>query len=992
MKKIFTKLIGVTLGLAMAVGVGVGVAANSRAATGLDADNSVSWVAADFNGQGAASPGAQMTLQQSGVTVTIAAGNKGDTAYAQSFANSSFTFSGGSNNITGFTITANGTSYNGSQSSGTMSVSPAGGTLTRSSGSTAIVYTGGSSNTVTLSHNKQIRFTQISVTYAAPTGATVESVSLSGAMSTKSYTTVQSFSDAGLNPVATMSDDSDYEGDFTWEYTPSSPAAAVMANSNEEVTGLSVTAKASAGGKQSNGVVTTGISVSCATVAQGLAAIPNLNDRFNGAIVKGKVSYVQEVSVSNHNATYFISDDGSRTNELEVYRGRNLNNTDFNNSNDIKVGDNVLVYGNLQYYDAATDVQEFLAGNYLLDWDRPASPDPSITITENSFSMNVGDDDVTLHETHENIPEGGSIKWVSGTPATATINESTGVVHAVAVGTTEITAKIVDSGDNMVASNSITITVYNITYPVSDGDSFIVKCTHNAHTYYFTEINNSNIGQYSETKSDAAIFTAEEGANSGEFNLKFNGKYLSYSGSENKVYSSETTTDNTLWTIVNDGFVTNIQNVAVSTRIFKFNTTSGQERFCCYSTTTNTSNIDVEIVEAPEVSAVTVAGDSTANAAGGTSVTKEFMYEVSYTNPLNPGTGAVTVNVLNSSDGTDGAEVTSAPNGTSFSVTFSANDTYTVTVTSVENTNKSDSVSIVVSGIYVPAAPVLSDYELYSGASLVEGDYIIYYDGGALNNTISSSRAQYEEVEPANNKISTADASIIWHIAPAEVDGYYTIYNDDAGEYLASTGAKNKAQLLADGTDDKALWSVTINAGTFDFVNKQNTANGVNANLRRNGSYGFACYAEDTGGALTLYRTNIAGYLHSTIPVATYTETANGNYLRLGSAIPVEKWRSIVAIGEITDYGVMIYKTDSQANITSETPVEDAYRNSGVEPATLRKGNGNPPTANDGYYAFAAKMKVSNIDTIFCAASFVVVGGQYYFFAEQQVTARGLGA
>ena len=46
MKKIFTKLIGVTLGLAMAVGVGVGVAANNRAATRLNAaEQTVSWTA-----------------------------------------------------------------------------------------------------------------------------------------------------------------------------------------------------------------------------------------------------------------------------------------------------------------------------------------------------------------------------------------------------------------------------------------------------------------------------------------------------------------------------------------------------------------------------------------------------------------------------------------------------------------------------------------------------------------------------------------------------------------------------------------------------------------------------------------------------------------------------------------------------------------------------------------------------------------------------------
>ena len=38
------------------------------------------------------------------------------------------------------------------------------------------------------------------------------------------------------------------------------------------------------------------------------------------------------------------------------------------------------------------------------------------------------------------------------------------------------------------------------------------------------------------------------------------------------------------------------------------------------------------------------------------------------------------------------------------------------------------------------------------------------------------------------------------------------------------------------------------------FVNKKNAANGVNDNLRNNGTYGFACYASTTGGALSLYK------------------------------------------------------------------------------------------------------------------------------------------
>ena len=141
-------------------------------------------------------------------------------------------------------------------------------------------------------------------------------------------------------------------------------------------------------------------------------------------------------------------------------------------------------------------------------------------------------------------------------------------------------------------------------------------------------------------------------------------------------------------------------------------------------------------------------------------------------------------------------------------------------------------------------------YELFSG-KLVEGDYIIYYDGKAMNTTVTSDRLQYAEITPTNNVITTDDSAIVWHIAPS--GDYWTIYNAEANAYAASTGAKNKAQMLADGTDDKALWTVS-GTETYEFVNKKNTANNVNANLRNNGTYGFACYADGTGGALSLYK------------------------------------------------------------------------------------------------------------------------------------------
>ena len=163
-------------------------------------------------------------------------------------------------------------------------------------------------------------------------------------------------------------------------------------------------------------------------------------------------------------------------------------------------------------------------------------------------------------------------------------------------------------------------------------------------------------------------------------------------------------------------------------------------------------------------------------------------------------------------------------------------------------------VTISATAVEVPE-PTGDQYELFSG-DLVEGDYIIYYNGYALKNEQlgTTGRLSYEMVNPDNNMITTDDVTIVWHIAPSATEDYWTIYSDDAQAYAASTGAKNKAQMLADGTDGKALWSVTTDEGTYEFANKANVEAGFNHLLRNNGTNGFACYAAATGGALSLYK------------------------------------------------------------------------------------------------------------------------------------------
>lgn len=141
-------------------------------------------------------------------------------------------------------------------------------------------------------------------------------------------------------------------------------------------------------------------------------------------------------------------------------------------------------------------------------------------------------------------------------------------------------------------------------------------------------------------------------------------------------------------------------------------------------------------------------------------------------------------------------------------------------------------------------------YEKFSGA-LVEGDYLITYDGGAMKNTVSSNRLSYAAITVEDDAVADPDESIIWHIAPS--GDYWTIYNAAVSKYAAGTGTKNQAGLLASGTDDKSLWTASGSA-TYEFVNKAHAAANINRNLRKNGTYGFACYATGTGGALTLYK------------------------------------------------------------------------------------------------------------------------------------------
>lgn len=80
--------------------------------------------------------------------------------------------------------------------------------------------------------------------------------------------------------------------------------------------------------------------------------------------VKGIISAIDEVSAKFGNATYYISDDGSRVNELCAFRGYFLDGEKFSSADQIKVGDEVVIVGSLMNYNGT---YEFTSGNKIVN-------------------------------------------------------------------------------------------------------------------------------------------------------------------------------------------------------------------------------------------------------------------------------------------------------------------------------------------------------------------------------------------------------------------------------------------------------------------------------------------------------------------------------------------------------------------------------------------------------------------------------------------------
>lgn len=109
-----------------------------------------------------------------------------------------------------------------------------------------------------------------------------------------------------------------------------------------------LTVKDNSGDQPSTGIANT--PETAYTVAKALELIAAGEGLSDQVYVKGKISYIKEVSAQYGNATFNISDDGQAANELVVFRAWTLGNVKFTDENQIKVDDDVVMYGTLVNY------------------------------------------------------------------------------------------------------------------------------------------------------------------------------------------------------------------------------------------------------------------------------------------------------------------------------------------------------------------------------------------------------------------------------------------------------------------------------------------------------------------------------------------------------------------------------------------------------------------------------------------------------------------
>lgn len=147
-------------------------------------------------------------------------------------------------------------------------------------------------------------------------------------------------------------------------------------------------------------------------------------------------------------------------------------------------------------------------------------------------------------------------------------------------------------------------------------------------------------------------------------------------------------------------------------------------------------------------------------------------------------------------------------------------------------------------------------------------------------------------------------------------------------------------------------------------------------------------------------------YLETSISAATLygqesdnggVTTVNNIAIRFGGRITKAAWDEIEDTWPVTDYGVMLVKKTTLENTYGMTSVEQAYRAGKTLAIRSKVSSGDPyelpfldEETNNYYFTLKVNITGNDYSIVYCAAPFIVAGGQYYFLDEMRYSVKSL--
>ena len=207
------------------------------------------------------------------------------------------------------------------------------------------------------------------------------------------------------------------------------------------------------------------------TVAEALANTPAAGTITPEVYVRGIVSRFQNTTIMDDgdNFRYYISDDGTTTSEIQVYRGKGLNNVAFANDDDLLIGDEVVIKGGLTTYKSTKEIAE---NNYIVSLNRNTSK-----VAMPTFSPAAGTYSEVQNVEITTATDGATIYYTTdGTDPDATSTEYTAAIPVAQTMTIKAIAVKEGMTDSEIATAEYIIKIITVN-PKNIRSNYFVKVT-----------------------------------------------------------------------------------------------------------------------------------------------------------------------------------------------------------------------------------------------------------------------------------------------------------------------------------------------------------------------------------------------------------------------------------------------------------------------------------------------------------------------------------